>query len=73
MSESMQYAVLGMTCGHCVNSVIEEISKIENVTSVSVELNAGAASLVTVESKSAVLPDSVNEAVHEAGYELSSS
>ena len=34
--------VSGMTCGHCVSSVTEELSEIPGVTSVDVDLHAAA-------------------------------
>ncbi|MGD9531773.1 MAG: heavy-metal-associated domain-containing protein, partial [Pseudonocardia sp.] len=36
------YTVSGMTCGHCVTSVTEEIGGIEGVTGVVVDLPTGA-------------------------------
>ncbi len=59
------FTVTGMTCGHCVNSVTEEISEIEGVTSVVVELESG---LVTVEAESEIDRELVVAAVTEAGY-----
>ena len=41
------FTVTGMTCSHCVSAVTEEVSKIDNVTNVEVDLASGA---VTVES-----------------------
>ena len=67
---SSEYLVEGMTCGHCVSSVTEEVSAIEGVDSVSVTLNKGGASRVVVESASPVDPDAVRAAVTEAGYTL---
>ncbi|MFC4949294.1 heavy-metal-associated domain-containing protein [Pseudonocardia sp. GCM10023141] len=61
------YTVIGMTCEHCVASVTEEISEIDGVTAVAVELTTGA---VTVTSTGPVDPDQVDKAVHEAGYRL---
>jgi copper chaperone len=61
------YAVKGMTCGHCVNAVTAEISKLEGVAAVDVELVTGA---VTVTSSAPLAPMDVNAAVDEAGYEL---
>ncbi|ADD45510.1 heavy-metal-associated domain-containing protein [Stackebrandtia nassauensis] len=61
------YTVTGMTCQHCVNAVTEELSGIEGVTGVDVDLTSGR---VTVTSQSAVDDKSVAEAVDEAGYEL---
>lgn len=59
--------VKGMTCGHCVNAVTEEISKLDGVTNVDVELESGN---VTIVSEAPVDPAAVNAAVDEAGYEV---
>ena len=66
MSEST-YTVTGMTCGHCVASVTEEISEIDGVTDVAVDLPTGA---VTVTSSKPVDRADVRAAVEEAGYQL---
>ncbi|MDA3644069.1 heavy-metal-associated domain-containing protein [Saccharopolyspora indica] len=63
------YTVVGMTCEHCVRSVTEEITKIDTVSDVSVDLSSGA---VSVRSAAALPEDDVREAVEEAGYELAS-
>ncbi|NUS57993.1 MAG: heavy-metal-associated domain-containing protein, partial [Streptomycetaceae bacterium] len=36
-----EYSVSGMTCGHCVSSVTAEVSKLDGVTAVDVDLAAG--------------------------------
>lgn len=61
------YRVSGMTCGHCVNAVTEELTKLATVTSVDVALEGGR---VTVTSTAALDEDDVRAAVEEAGYEL---
>ena len=61
------YAVRGMTCGHCATAVTEEVSKIAGVTGVQVDVAAGR---VTVESDQPVTADAVAAAVDEAGYEV---
>ncbi|SDN26434.1 copper ion binding protein [Lentzea albidocapillata subsp. violacea] len=66
MAEST-YTVTGMTCGHCVSSVTEEISRIGGVQKVDVELASGK---VTVTSDQPVTQDDVRAAVTEAGYTL---
>jgi len=66
MSENT-YTVTGMTCGHCVASVTEEISEIDGVTDVAVDLPTGA---VTVTSKKPLDESEVRAAVEEAGYQL---
>lgn len=65
-----QYLVTGMTCAHCVASVTEELSELAGVESVSVELEVGGASRVTVVANAPLPVDSVRAAVTEAGYML---
>lgn len=68
MSQST-YTVSGMTCGHCVASVTEEITEIAGVTDVAVDLPTGA---VTVTSDRPLDQAQVRAAVEEAGYQLAS-
>ncbi|GAA1366873.1 heavy-metal-associated domain-containing protein [Arthrobacter rhombi] len=58
----------GMTCGHCVASVTEEITGIDGVSKVDVDLNAGGISTATVESSGPLSEATLSEAVAEAGY-----
>jgi copper chaperone len=67
---STTYTVSGMTCGHCVAAVTEEIAKLPGVAHVSVSLVAGGESSVTVTSDSPLPEDTVREAIDEAGYRL---
>ncbi|GAA3626111.1 copper ion binding protein [Lentzea atacamensis] len=66
MAEST-YTVKGMTCGHCVSSVTEEVGQISGVRQVDVDLPTGK---VTVTSDAPVSEEAVRAAVTEAGYEL---
>lgn len=61
------FNVVGMTCGHCVAAVSSEVSKIDGVTKVDVDLASGA---VTVESDRPVDPNAFAAAIDEAGYAL---
>ncbi|CAM3096019.1 heavy metal-associated domain-containing protein [Saccharomonospora xinjiangensis] len=61
------YTVTGMTCQHCVLSVTEEVSEINGVTDVAVDLPTGK---VTVTSDRDLGTDEVRAAVEEAGYQL---
>ena len=61
--------ISGMTCGHCVSSVTEEVSAIEGVTDVQVDLASGR---VTITADQPVDEPQVRAAVEEAGYALSS-
>ncbi|MEQ4723187.1 cation transporter [Nonomuraea sp. B19D2] len=61
------YTVKGMTCGHCVSSVKEEVSEVTGVTNVEVDLATG---LLTVESDDPIDTAKIVAAVEEAGYEV---
>ena len=61
------YTVSGMTCGHCVSSVTEEVGAIEGVQKVDVVLETGQ---VTVTSAAPLTLEAVEAAVDEAGYSL---
>ena len=57
--------VTGMTCGHCVASVSEELSELVGVRQVDVVLERGQ---VTITSDAPLDPADVASAVAEAGY-----
>ncbi len=59
--------VTGMTCAHCVASVTEEVSELDGVTAVDVDLATGA---VVISSDQPLPDDAVRTAVEEAGYQL---
>ena len=61
------YTVTGMTCGHCVASVTEEITELAGVENVDVVLESGQ---VTVTSSQPLDHAAVQAAVEEAGYAL---
>ena len=67
MSTISTWTVAGMTCGHCVASVSEEVREIDGVESVDVALETGA---VTVTSSTPLDRAAVEAAVEEAGYAL---
>lgn len=67
MSTTSTYTVTGMTCGHCVSSVTEEVQEIPGVQDVAVDLETGA---VTITSAEALDAEAVRAAVEEAGYQL---
>jgi copper chaperone len=60
--------VSGMTCGHCVSSVSEELEALAGVEQVDVDLNAGGVSTVTITSTGTLSAAEIGEAIAEAGY-----
>jgi copper ion binding protein len=66
-TQTASYTVTGMTCGHCVASVTEEVSEIEGVREVVVDLATGS---LTFTSDQPVPAEAVEAAVREAGYAL---
>jgi copper chaperone len=62
------YTVTGMTCGHCVKAIKEEVTGIPGVTDVELTLEGGA---LTIQSEAPIDFDRIVEAVYEAGEEYS--
>ena len=62
-----EYHVSGMTCSHCENAVKEEVSALDTVVGVQVDVPTGH---VTVTSTTSLDDTRVREAIDEAGYEL---
>lgn len=66
MSER-NYAVVGMTCDHCVRAVRAEVAGLPGVTDVQLDLASGQLRVV---SGHALDDAAVRAAVEEAGYEV---
>lgn len=62
--------VTGMSCGHCVNAVTTELTAIDGIEIVEVDLDAGT---VTYGADRPIPDDVVAAAIDEAGFELGSS
>lgn len=67
MTTTTNRTVLGMTCGHCVAAVTEEVGKLPGVTAVEVDLTSG---VVAVTSEGPLDDAAFAAAVDEAGYEV---
>jgi copper chaperone CopZ len=65
-TRTIAYTVTGMTCGHCVNAVTEEVGKVNGVDTVAVDLEPGH---VTV-TGTGYTDEQIAAAVDEAGYSL---
>lgn len=60
-------SVQGMSCGHCVAAVTNEVTRIDGVTGVEVDLASGS---VEISSSDPIDPATVAAAIEEAGYEV---
>ncbi|WP_127130094.1 heavy-metal-associated domain-containing protein [Georgenia sp. SYP-B2076] len=60
----------GITCGHCVKQVTEELMALPNVTRVSIDLHSGEISPVTVFSDAVLDEEALRSALGEAGYDV---
>ena len=65
MSETITYSVPAVHCGHCRMSIAEEVTEVEGVESVDVDLDR---KLVTV-TGSGLDDAALRAAIEEAGYE----
>ena len=70
IDRTIELSVDGMTCGHCVMSVKEELGEIPGVKNVDVILNPGATSTVTVLPDKPLDDAALSDAVSEAGFTL---
>ena len=53
---STKVHVSGMTCGHCVSAVSEELEALAGVEEIDIDLNAGGVSTVTITSTQKLSP-----------------
>lgn len=67
MTNVATYAITGMSCQHCIDSVTAEVGKLAGVDQVDIDLAAGTA---TVTSAAPLDLEAVREAVDEAGFDL---
>lgn len=70
-TQTYTFSATGLTCGHCANAVIDELTEIDDVMSARVEVVKGGASQITIEALTDVSRDEVAAALTEAGdYKL---
>lgn len=67
MAVRTSYPVTGLTCGHCVSAVRDELGALHGVTSVDVALVPEGVSTVTVVSDADLTDGQVAAALDEAG------
>ena len=67
VSTTATFTVKGMTCGHCVAAVTDELAKLDGVVGVDIDLASGS---VRVDSDAPLDPAALAAAVDEAGYEV---
>ena len=65
----IEIIVAGMTCQHCVNAVTEEVSALDGVSTVDVDLESGR---VVISSHTPLSHSELQAAIAEAGYEIES-
>ncbi len=68
--ETIEVGVTGMTCGHCVAAVTEEVAAIPEVEAVAVDLQSGGVSTLRITASGPVAAEAIGAAVAEAGYQV---
>lgn len=61
------YRVPDVSCEHCVNAITQELSKIDGVQHVAVDLES---KQVTVQSNAGVSDAALRAGIEEAGYDI---
>ncbi|HET6969299.1 MAG TPA: cation transporter [Ornithinibacter sp.] len=67
MATTQQFRATGLTCGHCAHAVTDELSALDGVDEVGVEVVSGGESVVTVTAERDLTDDEVAAALDEAG------
>ena len=67
MATTQQFRATGLTCGHCAQAVTDELTALDGVDEVGVEVVSGGESLVTVRAERDLADDEVAAALDEAG------
>ena len=65
MSDTITYIVPAIHCDHCATSIREEVSEVDGVDAVDVDLDS---KVVTIQGRE-LSDELLREAIHEAGYE----
>ncbi|WP_404350467.1 heavy-metal-associated domain-containing protein [Phycicoccus jejuensis] len=66
MPSTQQFRATGLTCGHCAHAVTEELTALDGVDDVAVEVVSGGESVVTVTGRELTRAE-VAAALDEAG------
>ncbi|MDT7726397.1 MAG: hypothetical protein QOI21_2973 [Actinomycetota bacterium] len=69
MAMKSVYTVRGMSCGHCASTITEQMTTLEGVQQVDVDVASGA---VTVTSQASLPQEQVSAVVSAAGFRLES-
>lgn len=73
MPITQRFGATGLTCGHCVHAVTDELTGLDGVNEVEIHLVAGGTSVVTITGDREVGEDELAAALDEAGdYHLAS-
>jgi copper chaperone len=64
------YTVPDVSCEHCVSAITRELTQIEGVQNVHVDLNT---KKVTVEASEAVAEQQIRDGIDEAGFDIAES
>lgn len=62
-----EHGVTGLTCGHCVTAVVEEVEAIDGVREARVDLAVGGTSRLTVAAERPIDREALVAAIAEAG------
>lgn len=67
MATTQQFRATGLTCGHCAHAVTEELTALDGVDDVGVDVVSGGESVVTLTADRDLTDDEVAAALEEAG------
>ncbi len=66
--EKITLNVEGMSCGHCINAIENNVGKLQGVSSVKANLDSGAVEVVFNTSEVSI--DTIKETIDDQGYDV---
>lgn len=69
-TQTKEFKVTGMSCGHCENAVRSELQELTGISEIQVDAKTGELK-VTIDDGATVSNEDILAAVDEAGYEAS--
>jgi copper chaperone len=67
MAPTQRFGATGLTCGHCVHAVTDELTAIDGVNEVGIQLVEGGTSVVEITADRQVADEELAAALDEAG------
>lgn len=70
MNDVVKYAVTGLSCTSCVDAITKRLTAVDGVQDVTIELNSGGESIVSITSHPLIDEVVAREVIDDAGFDV---